>query len=168
MRTIRVVYRKYDDSLHWHLTMDHLGEDEHGVWAGQRAGGRMRKGDAAPVIHACAHVVLFPRADWWTAWFNSAPDEVAVYCDVTTPPAWPEPDVVTMVDLDLDVIRHRADASVEVVDQDEFDEHRQRWAYPADVVTTATAAARRLTQLLGDGSEPFGSAYRRWLSMVED
>ena len=60
VRTIRVVYRKYDDSLHWHLTMDHLGEDEHGVWAGQRAGGIMRKGDAAPVIHARAHVVLLP------------------------------------------------------------------------------------------------------------
>jgi protein associated with RNAse G/E len=168
VRTIRVVYRKYDESLHWHMTMTYLGEDEHGVWAGMRPGGLMTKGDAPPVTLPCANAVLFPRADWWTAWFNGAPHQVTVYCDVTTPPTWPEPNIVTMVDLDLDVIRHRADGSVEVVDEDEFEDHRVRLAYPPDVVTAATATASQLTLLLSDGSEPFSSNYRRWLSMVED
>ena len=28
---VRVVYRKHDGSLHWHLMTRWLGEDEHGV-----------------------------------------------------------------------------------------------------------------------------------------
>jgi hypothetical protein len=38
MTPIRVVYRKYDGSLHWNYATHRLGEDEHGVWVGAPAG----------------------------------------------------------------------------------------------------------------------------------
>ena len=36
-REVRVVYTKYDGSLHWHMSMRYLGEDEHGIWLGAPA-----------------------------------------------------------------------------------------------------------------------------------
>ncbi len=33
-----MVYTKFDGSLRWHHTMQHLGEDEHGTWLGAPAG----------------------------------------------------------------------------------------------------------------------------------
>ena len=162
---VRVVYRKYDGALHWHHSMQALGEDEHGVWLGALAGIETRRGYDFAVVLEQAHVLLFPREAWWTAAFNAPPRRTEVYCDVTTPPRWLAPDQVTMVDLDLDVIRRRT-GEVLVDDEDEFAEHRLRYAYPPHVVDSATAATRWLVRALGDGTEPFRSAYQQWLSLV--
>jgi protein associated with RNAse G/E len=167
MRDIQVVFTKYDDSLHWHMTMQWLGEDEFGVWAGMVSGRSMAKGGEEPVVLPSAHVSLFPRSGWWTAWFNDASHDVSVYCDVITPATWTSPDVVTMVDLDLDVIRHRRDDSVQIVDEDEFALHRVRYGYPHDVVERARATADWLRSAVSAGTEPFGTAFRSWLSRVE-
>jgi uncharacterized protein len=162
---VRVTYRKYDGSLHWHLTMRRLGEDEHGVWTGMPPASTMRKGDGPIVAIPHAHVMLFPRGQWWTAAFNDGPDEVEIYCDITTPVHWPSPDEVTMTDLDLDVCRLRSGA-VELLDEDEFAEHRLRYGYPADVISEAEKSARWLLAALADGTEPFAGAYRSYLALV--
>ncbi|MET7937941.1 DUF402 domain-containing protein [Streptomyces sp. NPDC005322] len=164
---VSVNYRKYDGTLHWNQRMRRLGEDEHGVWLGLPGGTVMRKGYGPMVPIACAHVLLFPREAWWTAAFNAPPRATEIYCDITTPPEWVSPYEVTMVDLDLDVIRRRTDGSTRMVDQDEFAEHQVRYGYPAEVVTEAEAAGRWLLKAVGDGAEPFGDAYGRWLSMVD-
>jgi hypothetical protein len=70
---VRVVYRKYDGSLHWHLTTMWLGEDEHGIWTGAARPTVLRKGDGPPVTLEHASVMLFPRGAWWTAAFNDVP-----------------------------------------------------------------------------------------------
>jgi protein associated with RNAse G/E len=164
---VRVVYRKYDGSLHWHQTMNRLGEDTHGVWLGASAGVIARKGEhGPPVVSEVAHVMLFAPDAWWTASFNAAPHVTEIYVDVTTPPVWTDPAEVTMVDMDLDVLRRRADRSVIIVDQDEFAEHQVRYAYPADVIAAAEKAADWLHAVIGDGAEPFANDYRAWLAMV--
>lgn len=163
--TVRVVYRKYDGALHWHQRVRPLGEDAHGVWLGAPAGTEARRGHEPPTVAEHAHVLLFPRDAWWTAAFNAQPHRTEIYCDITTPPRWPSPDQVTMVDLDLDVLRRRT-GEVLVDDEDEFAEHRVRYAYPQHVVERATAATRWLVQALSDDTEPFASAYREWLSLV--
>ncbi len=163
---VRVIYRKYDGSLHWHLTMRRLGEDEHGVWTGMPKGRtRMRKGDGPLVDVPEAHVMLFPRDAWWTAAFNDAPERTATYCDVTTQVRWPVADEVTMIDLDLDVRRLR-DGTVELLDTDEFAEHQVAYGYPAEVITAAERSARWLQEALADGSEPFASTYLDYLALV--
>jgi protein associated with RNAse G/E len=164
---IRVVYTKYDGSLHWHQRMRRLGEDRHGIWLGAPPGTVARKGeDGPPVIFDYAHVGLLPRDGWWTASFNDPPRRTEIYVDVTTPPVWTSPNEVTMVDLDLDVLRFRPDQSVLIVDQDEFAEHQVRYAYPPDVIAAAEKAAAWLHGVLGDGTEPFATEYRTWLAMV--
>lgn len=167
MSDIRVIFTKYDGSLHWHMAMQRLGEDEHGLWAGMRAGTSMTNGAGKHVTLPIAHVSLFPRTGWWTAWFNANPHEVSIYCDITTPPEWPAEDVVTMVDLDLDVVR-RIDGSVLLVDEDEFAEHCRRFGYPLDVVKHAVEAAQWLHTAVGSDIEPFGQAHERWLRLVQD
>jgi uncharacterized protein len=164
---VRVVFRKYDGSLHWHQTMTRLGEDSHGVWLGAPAGLIARKGEhGPPVVAEHSQIMLFRPDAWWTAAFNGPPGHNDLYVDITTPPVWTHPGEVTMVDLDLDVLRMRADGSVIIVDQDEFAEHQVRYAYPPDVIAAAQTAADWLHAVIGDGAEPFASDYRKWLAMV--
>ncbi|MEV4250122.1 DUF402 domain-containing protein [Streptosporangium canum] len=160
---VNVVYRKYDGSLHWHHQSLLLGEDEHGVWTGCVAGSSGRKGAGPVVTWSDAFVMLFPRDTWWTATFNAAPNKTEIYCDVSTVPEWRDGEV-TMVDLDLDVIRMR-DGRIFLDDEDEFEEHRIRYAYPSDVIANARAAAARLMEAVAAGAAPFATA-PHWLSRV--
>jgi uncharacterized protein len=165
---VRVNYRKFDGSLHWNLTMRRLGEDEHGVWLGLPRGGTCRKGTDGPlIVYSQAHVILFPRDAWWTATFNAEPERAELYCDITTPPRWPTPDEVTMVDLDLDVVRERDRPGPRILDEDEFAEHQVRYGYPADVIDEARRAADWLYRAAADGTEPFAGRYRAWLALVD-
>ncbi|MCL2553154.1 MAG: DUF402 domain-containing protein [Actinomycetia bacterium] len=163
---VQVDYHKYDGSLHWNLRMRRLGEDEHGVWLGLPANSSMRKGHNPAVPLPEAHVILFPRGDWWTAVFNDAPRSTEIYCDITTPPEWLSQDAVTMVDLDLDVLRKRGARLPILVDEDEFAEHQVRYGYPPEVVAAAQDAADRLMAAVAAGTGPFGGAHARWLALV--
>ncbi|HEY5833781.1 DUF402 domain-containing protein [Streptomyces sp.] len=164
---VQVTYRKYDGTLHWNLRMRRLGEDEHGVWLGLPANSVMRKGHNPEVPIPEAHVLLFPTGAWWTATFNAAPRSTEIYCDITTPPRWPTSGEVTMVDLDLDVLRKRGANGPILVDEDEFAEHQMRYGYPADVISAATTAADWLMRAVADGTGPFGGAHQRWMAMVD-
>ncbi|MGH3657305.1 MAG: DUF402 domain-containing protein [Micromonosporaceae bacterium] len=162
--TVRVVFRKYDGSLHWNQEGRWLGEDEHGVWVGCPPDTPARRGHEPPVVHPQAHVLLFPRDVWWTAVFNAEPQRTEIYCDISTVPQWHDGEV-TMVDLDLDVMRRR-DGTVRLLDEDEFAEHQVRYGYPGDVVSNARAAAEWLERALSGDAEPFAGVYRRWLAEV--
>jgi uncharacterized protein len=168
---VRVTYRKFDGSLHWHQYMRRLGEDEHGVWLGAPPGAHSRRAAEPPVLIGSPHVMLFPADAWWTGSFNGEPSRLEIYCDVTTPPQWLGPSEVTMIDLDLDVVRVREDRRVALLDEDEFAEHLVRFSYPAEVVAQAWNAARLLREALridGAGAEPFQTAYLDWLKLVTD
>jgi uncharacterized protein len=165
-REVRVVYTKYDGSLHWHQTMWQLGEDEHGVWLGAPAGSAIRRGDEPPIVLEQPSAELIPAGLWWTATFNGEPAKTEIYCDISTPPQWPSENEVTMVDLDLDVVRLRADGRVLIVDEDEFAAHQARYGYSAEVVRQAELAAAWLLQAISAAAEPFASRYREWLDRV--
>jgi uncharacterized protein len=162
---VRVVYRKYDGSLHWHQTMQWLGEDEHGIWTGAVPPVVARRGYEEPVVTDYPQVMLFPRGTWWTASFNAAPARTQVYCDISTPPQWLDRREVTMIDLDLDVIRRR-DGDVAIVDEDEFAEHQVKYGYPADVIAESQRAAAWLHGALSDNAEPFATVYQSYLALL--
>jgi len=162
---LRIVYRKYDGTLHWHGTVQRLGADEHGVWAGATPPSAMRRGAEPPVVFDHAWVTLLPRDAWWTATFNDTPASTEVYCDITMPARWLNPSEVTIVDLDLDVCRRRA-GPVQLLDEDEFADHQVRYGYPGHVIAEATRAARWLQVALADGTEPFAHVYRSYLRLV--
>jgi protein associated with RNAse G/E len=161
---VRVVYTKYDGSAHRDYPARRLNEDDLGIWVGVTRG-------TSSVYHGrqsveqIPFVLLIPHHAWWTAMFNPPPRTSEVYCDITTPARWQD-DTVQIIDLDLDVVRRRESGLVELRDEDEFADHRQRFGYPEDLVTEAQAAARKLLVALGDGSEPYATQYRKWLADV--
>ena len=165
-RDVRLVFTKYDGSLHWHQTMHYLGQDEHGIWLGARAGSTAQRGSEPPVRFEAPSVQLVPVGQWWTAVFNDPPASAEIYCDISTPPQWTSPDQVTMVDLDLDVIRRRRDGQVLLDDEDEFAEHQVRYGYPAELISQAQQAAAWLLAAVSAGAEPFATACQAWLEQV--
>jgi uncharacterized protein len=163
---VRVVYTKYDGSLHWHYTMRHLGTDQHGVWLGAPASTPIQRGSEPPVVLGRPWIHLIPERQWWTAAFNGGPAAAEIYCDIATEARWLHAAEVTMVDLDLDVVRMRSDGRVLLLDEDEFAEHQVRYGYPAEVIRQAEEAASWLLAAVGEGAEPFGTAYRPWLEAL--
>jgi protein associated with RNAse G/E len=163
MRDVRVVYRKFDEKLHWHQWMRGLGEDEFGVWLGAPAGAVSQRGDEPEVRQEQAVVQLFPRDKWFTAIFNDEPRWTEIYCDITTPVEFSD-DVVTMIDLDLDVIKRR-DGTVFIDDEDEFAEHQVKYGYPADVIAQAQSTCDWLVGAVAN-EEPFLTVYKKHLDKM--
>lgn len=163
---VRVVYTKYDGSAHRDYPARRLTEDELGIWVGV-VKGTVSVYHGRPSVEQIPFALLIPHSAWWTGMFNPPPRTSEVYCDITTPARW-DGDTVHIIDLDLDVVRRRETGLVELRDEDEFAAHRERFGYPPYVVEEAQAAARKLLVALGDGSEPFATHYRKWLSDVVD
>jgi uncharacterized protein len=165
---VDLVLRKYDGRPHRQVTARLLGEDEYGTWLatprgtevsyhyGTRPTGRTRN-DA---------VRLLPDGGWWMAMFLAEPDPREVYCDVITPARWTGPHEITVIDLDIDVIRRRAGRRVEVEDEDEFEEHRVSLGYPDDIVAGALRGAAAVHEALVRDEEPFAAHYLNWLARV--
>lgn len=161
---VEVVFLKYDGRAHRSYPARWLGEDEYGVWLGVPGGTRALDGERE-VIREEPFVLLVPKTGWYTAMFNAAPRPSEIYCDVTTPATWVGTSEVTVIDLDLDVRRRRW-GLIERLDLDEFAQHSQVYGYPEEVRTQAMAASLWLAEALGDGTEPFASAFRPWLAQV--
>ncbi|MDI6098116.1 DUF402 domain-containing protein [Actinoplanes sp. NEAU-A12] len=167
MERIELVLRKYDGRPHRRVTGRLLGTDEYGTWVGTPRGSlvhysygwrrfRLTREDA---------VRLIPHDGWWMAMFLAAPARNDVYCDITTP-AEHTAGRITVVDLDLDLIRYRTDQRVLVDDEDEFERHRKTFGYPADVVDAATGAVAELRSALAEAREPFGARHHRWMDRL--
>jgi protein associated with RNAse G/E len=165
MSSVRLVYRKFDGSLHWNYAVTPLGEDEYGRWVGATTGTDVFRGTTRTGPVDAPHVLLLPRDAWWTACFNAAPHRTEIYCDIATVPHWADETEITAIDLDLDVIRRRT-GEVILVDEDEFAAHQVKYDYPADVVAEARASAEWLLAAVGGRVEPFGARYRHWLDQV--
>lgn len=162
---VHVVFLKYDGRPHRSYPATWLGEDENGIWLGVAAGTPATVDGDRPTYREEPYVLLIPERSWWTAMFNAPPRPTEIYCDVTTPATWAGSREVVVVDLDLDVRRRRW-GDIERLDEDEFAAHRVQFGYPDEVVEQAVAASHWLATALGDGTEPFVSAFRPWLAMV--
>lgn len=164
---ISVNYRKYDGSLHWHTTLNHLGEDEHGVWLGTPPGGQWRRADGPWVPVETERLLVVPRDRWWTARFNNNPNyHTEIYADVAMPATWVSEAELSIVDLDLDVVRATGTGAIGLLDEDEFAEHQIRYGYPADVIEAAWSSAKWLIAAMTAGDEPFGATPARYRALL--
>ena len=157
------MFTKWDGSLHWHFSMEHLGDDEHGVWLGGPSGTELRRGADRPIVQRHAFALLAPASGSWIASWNGA-GPVEVYVDVTSVPEW-DGGTLTTVDLDLDVVR-KWDGTTALLDEDEFADHQLRFGYPADVVEVAERTAKWLMEAVAARTEPFDRVGTRWLAAV--
>jgi protein associated with RNAse G/E len=166
--SVDVVLRKYDERPHRRTTTRRLGADEYGTWLGTPKGSIVTYsyGGKRPEATRHAAVRVVPPGRWWCAIFFAEPSGRDVYCDIIAPPRWESPTEVTLVDLDLDLVRYRPDGRVELEDEDEFRQNIEVFGYPSEVVAQATAAARELRTALATRVEPFGDHWRRWMDLL--
>lgn len=157
---VHIDFRKWDGSRHWQFDMRQLGEDDHGLWLWSPPGSAMQRGDEPPKSTPSTNIKLIPADKWWTAiWrWNGAHD---LYVDIITPPRWIG-SRVTMVDIDLDLVRWN-DGTVEVLDEDEFEAHQRKYGYPDRLIDTARATTARLAIAVEARHEPFGEVGETWM-----
>ena len=168
MDAVDLVLRKFDGRPHRQVTARLLGEDAYGTWLGTPRGTVVTYHyGARPLGRTKVSAVrLLPAEKWWMAMFLAEPAKREIYCDVITPPRWTGPAEITVVDLDIDLVRYR-DHRVEVEDEDEFEEHRLEMGYPPEIVEGSLNGAAALREALVRDDEPFASHYRTWLTRVD-
>jgi protein associated with RNAse G/E len=163
-RLVRVSSTKFDGSLHQEYVAQLLEWGRYGeaLQLYARAGTLMRsyRGEFA-LRHAFTHL-FWPESDrWWNVEHFHTPvtysnrPSMLTYANISTPAEF-DGETVRWVDLDLDVVVSEAD--VRLIDEDEFEEHRERFGYPEDLVMKARAAAETLVDLASRGERPFDRA----------
>jgi protein associated with RNAse G/E len=166
---VELVLRKYDGRPHRRVTGLLLGTDEFGTWVGTPRHSLIRYSYGWLRLQFTREdaVRLIPHDGWWIAMFLADPSRMDVYCDITAP-AQHTASRITVIDLDIDLIRYRAGRRVIVDDEDEFEEHRHLFGYPDDVVAGATAAAADLRDALANAREPFGIHHQKWMTRMRN
>ena len=154
--SIAITARKYDGTAHLTWPARLVFADDDLILTYTPPGALLvhhTKGLRVPQDHAC--LGAFPRARWWNAMLDFAPDgaPLGVYCNVALPPTLAG-GRLDWVDLDLDVVR-AGDGPAALVNEDEFVAHATRYAYPAALVTGARKAAGELLALAARGVAPF-------------
>ena len=169
---VTVQYYKYrpthNHALHWRHDMLRLGDDEHGTWLGGPALTTVQRGHEPERTYPHAFVQLISTDHWWTLIHNEATnDSIHHYVDIITPPVWERPDLVTMIDLDLDVIQ-RPDGSIYVDDEDEFKDHLVAHEYPPQIIDKARVTTAEIVMQIEADREPFQSVAAAWLNRLRE
>lgn len=167
-RLVRVLSTKFDGSLHNDYVAQLLdapvGEVNSSADAPLRLyvpGGTSIQSYRGELTVRVPFTALFwPGLEcWWNVYHNHwtlprsdqrwTPE---TYANVSLPASF-DGETVRWVDLDLDVVV-RAGVT-ELLDEDEFEEHRERWGYPERVARGALEAASQLMDLARSGAAPF-------------
>ncbi len=159
MRIVMVTAKKYDGKPYRRVNA-RLIESKQGFV-------HLRVDQNAPVWDASGSFTA-PRAwDWyfWTdRWYNIALVYEADgsihcwYCNITSPPEIRGHEV-SYVDLDLDLLV-RPDYSMRMMDEDEFELHKNLYQYPPDLVERVHQAMADLQERLGAREYPFDVSVR--------
>jgi hypothetical protein len=163
-RPVRVASTKFDGSLHQdyvgHLLEGHADGDALRLYVPAGTPVRRYRGEFA--VRQAFTQLFWPGTDcWWNVEHFHEPLSFAnrpsllTYVNISTPAEF-DGETVRWVDLDLDVIV--TGAGVRLIDEDEFEEHRERFGYPDDLVMKARAAAELLIDLASRGERPFDRA----------
>ena len=152
---IRIEATKYDGSPHYRFDATLLSHDGPLLTALVDSGTVM-DGYRGDVTVRTSFTALFWTDRYYNAYQNFRPvggRGVFVYANIGTP-ARLDGDVIRWVDLDLDVF---IDGKGEVTldDVDGFEEHRERFGYPEELVTEILAARDELLRLAHAGDYPF-------------
>jgi hypothetical protein len=161
---VTIERHKWPDVPHYEYDAVHLGDDEHGSWFAAPVGNDVRRAGAVLFATRQPSLYLLPAGGKpWMAWFGEVAAgafDFDVYVDVGTVPVR-TPGRITMVDLDLDVVR-RGSGSIDVLDEDELVLHATAYGYPPELVDHARAVAAEVVALLEMGDEPFAAVAESW------
>lgn len=165
-------WRKWDGSPHWRHECVYLGSDSWGDWVGQPKGwssvrpGRsgVAKSPNVTLVPARGEGAGFAQAgisspDFALTVNRDEPDGMRIYIDLGWDVSWSEnPELVTGVDMDLDVVRVEGETGTWVDDRDEWAEHAVLFGYPEGVMRQLEALALDLEERVRAQSAPFDNA----------
>lgn len=150
---------KFDGSPHWIQPFTVVSDDGCLLVARYRARTPIftSRGEFRSPYNSRAY---FWRDRWYNVFRLARPGcELSLwYCNIATP-AVVDCDQLTYADLDLDVIV-RPEGAIKVQDRDDFERHRQLYAYPSDVAARAEEAACEVIALAKARAFPFGPGAR--------
>lgn len=145
---------KYDGTAHWIQPFHVVSDDGNLLITSYRARTPIytSRGEFRSPYDS---LVYFWRDRWYNVFRLSRPGcPLALwYCNVTTPPTY-DGQQIGYIDLDLDVTV-RPNGCIELLDDDEFQEHQKLYGYPESVIERAEAAAREVACLARSGAFPF-------------
>ena len=159
---VRLERHKYPDVPHYEYDALHLGDDEHGSWYWAPTDNAVRRGGEELFRTAEPSLYLVPVDKPWMVWFAPRMKQLDfhLYVDVGTVPVRTR-DRITMVDLDLDVVR-TPDGDVRVLDEDELVAHTELYGYPPELVDHARSVTAEVVAMLERNEEPFATVWRQW------
>lgn len=161
--SMRCVFKKWPDTLHWSVMTTVLARTDRGLWLGTKQGTPIARPTGPPAKASGDSVVLYtPGTPWVARWYACRTAEgrasmFSCYVDITTPPVF-KGDSVEVVDLDLDVVR-TWEGAVAVLDEDEFGERSSSLGYPERLVAAAMASCEQVQQALSTSLPPFGGEH---------
>lgn len=159
---VTIERHKWPDVPHYEYDATHLGDDDHGSWYFAPSGNEIRRGGELLFHSEHLSLYLVPVDRPWMVWFGANPSfDFDVYVDVGTVPVRGA-DRITMVDLDLDVVR-RTSGAVDVLDEDELVTNAATYGYPSALIAHAERVAREVVSLVEAGAEPFATASHEWM-----
>jgi protein associated with RNAse G/E len=162
MKTFPVHSTKYDGSLHYRYATTFVREDS-GVlmlYAGPGEPVDCYRGQMTTRYHSlglfwsdrCYNLEVTWTADW---------QPLMHYVNVSTPATWHD-GTLRFVDLDLDVIWRAISGEVILDDEDEFELHQARFAYPPDLVAQAWQSVADVRALIAERVYPFDGSLHAW------
>ena len=155
-RTIRVEKAKYDGTIQaaWESELlDHAGSLLRSVVPGGRPVYVLDRSRWVQSGETTCAVELYFEDRWYNVWHF--PDDATHlwYCNVALPASF-DGKTLRWVDLDIDIRCYR-DGAPEVLDEDEFEQHRVELGYPDEVVEGALAARDEALRLAQERVFPF-------------
>ena len=160
-----VQYFKYPETPHWRHEMVQLGADEFGVWLGAGVGAEIQKGAEAPRTMTYPFVQLISPESWWTLIYNGdGHPRLSHYVDIVTPAVWVDESLVTMIDVDLDVVMEHSGLRID--DEDEFLEHQKTLGYPPWLIDRTRVAAAEVFLAMEAEDAPFFGPSEYWLNRL--
>jgi len=164
MRPVTVQSFKNPDVLHWGYEGLYLGGDEWGAWVSVPSGSARRRLGADVDPTDADAVFCAPRDGWWHLHYEGpAARKYVAFVDITTPPVWVSENRYEAIDLDLDVALY-VDGTIEVQDEDEFEEHQVVYGYTQEMIDRALAETDRIVEALRSRQEPFFEVAAEWLA----
>lgn len=164
--------RKWPDLPHYGVQGTVLGRDGHGTWVGAPPGHTVTKGDGASFAGKQWIVWCVPDDGWFMCHFLADHPDLEIYIDIAMPAVWSGRGA-RLVDVDFDVVVWRADSPraaggrIQLVDEDEFEQHSVELGYPAEVIDGARRAAADVLARTEAGEPPFTwSTARPWMEQL--
>ena len=136
------------------------------VWVGwTEAGGVVTEGSGRTWVGRDPMFLLFWPGRWYNSLVWTAGDGNRFYCNISTPPVWDADGVIRYTDLDLDLMVF-PNGFWRVQDRDEFNVHKERYAYPPEVIAHAEAGLQELIRLRQQRRGPFAPESVHWLRQL--